>query len=709
MSRASDPVVPAVAGTPPAAPAAAHVVPDRDAWAAAGPPLVRRALAELAYEGLLRPEPDGASSPAGARGADPTDAYRVGLPAATWRFRAARGTFDTWRIVPGSVTREAVPGAAEADATAVPKATGVTGAADGPGASGHQAAAPAPLPRRTGTAEDPAADPVALLLDAAPVLGLAGGGLVDAVRDLQATRAADAHAATVRPDAATLADLSHVALEAHGDGHPCMVLNKGRLGFGPAALRAYAPEHAPDVRLVWLAVHPGRGVHHGEDDLDARGLREHQLDPDERAAFAARLDAVLAETGRPDDPPAGAWAWVPVHPFHLEHVVAPLFAGDLAAGRLVVLGEGRDRHRPLQSVRTLANVDRPDRHDVKLPLAIRNTLVWRGISPEHSAQAPRLSAWLAAETAADPLLRDSGFVALGEVAAVTVEHPALGRVPDLPYRWSEAGGAVFRTPVAAVLRDGERARSMAALTLVGRDGRALVAELVDRSGLSAEAWVARFLDALLPPLAHWLVRHGVAFCPHGENTVVLFDAADVPVRVAVKDLAEDVNLVPEHRPEHDGLHPDAAAVLLRWPVSDLRHALLSAVFAGHFRTFAPLLEEHGLLAEDRFWALVAGTLERTRRDDDPALREAFDAIGLFDATFERICLNREQLSGDDFHERAERDEGFDLHDGVVRNPLAGVDRAAAEEDVDALLGGAPGGRASHAAAAGTAAPVGVVR
>jgi aerobactin synthase len=611
---------------------------DPEAWRIAGARLLARAIGELAYEGLLRPVP----------GAAP-DAWSLALPAATYRFRATRDRFDGFVVDPGSVRRED-------DASA-----------DGP------------------TRAD---DPALLLRDAAPELGLAGGALVDALRDLAATRAADVHLARRRPSAAALADLEHVALEAHGEGHPRMVLNKGRLGFGPSDLRRYAPEHAPDVRLAWIAAHPDLAAHHG---LDAGAFAAAQLDEEERARFAARLREHAA--GDPSD-----WAWLPVHPFHLERELLGLLAEELATGRVVVLGTGADRHRPLQSVRTLANVDRPDRHDVKLPLAIRNTLVWRGLSAEHSAQAPALSAWLARAIEADDLLAESGFVALAERAAVTLRPSLVRGIPELPYRYAETGGAVLRQPVHEILQPGERARSLAALTLVGRDGRALVTELVARSGLDAETWLARLLDALLPPLVRFLVRHGVAFCPHGENTVVVLDGRDVPVRVAVKDLAEDVNLVPERRPEHDDLPAAAAAVLLRWPVGELRHSLLSALVAGHFRTFAPLVADHLGVPERAFWALVAGTLQRCRDDGDRELAARFDELGLFAPRFERIQLNREQLSGDAFHERAERDEGFDLAEGTVPSPLADVDRDAAAVRVADLLGGASSGRAALAGA-----------
>ncbi len=574
-------------------------------WQDAGRALLAKAIAELAYEEILRPQAD-----AGGHRVELSDGV-------AYRFLARRGPFGAWRVDASSIARLAAGAAAPAD------------------------------------------DPLRFVLDARHALGLAGPELADVIRELAATHAADAHLLRRRPTAAGLADLPYVELEAHGTGHPCMILNKGRLGFAASDVARYAPEAGRPLRLRWLAAHPDLARHHG---IGCDALTQRQLDAPVRAAFAAKLRRHAADSS--------GWAWLPVHPFHWDEAIAPLFAAQLAQGRMIVLGEAPDRHRALQSVRTLANVDRPDRLDVKLPLLIRNTLVWRGLAAAPSAAAPQISAWLQDIARRDAFL--SGrcrMVVLGEVASVTGRHPQLTVVPDTPYRFGELLGAVWRQPVSAVLEPGERARTMAALNAVGCDGRALVTELVARSGLDPEAWLARFLDVLLSPLLHWLHRYGVAFCPHGENTIVLFDAAEMPVGIAIKDLAEDVNLLPEALPEYASLPADADAVLHRWPARDLRHSILSAVFAGHFRFFGEIVERHLAVSEERFWELVGATV-RGYRDAFPELADRIAAFDLEAPHFERICLNREQLLGDGFHDRAERDEGFDLAHGTVANPLA---------------------------------------
>jgi aerobactin synthase len=589
----------------------------RDAWVQAGRRLLVKAVEEFAYEELIVPAPDpGAAAP---------DAYRLDLgDGIHWTFRAARGTFGTWRVDPASVRRHpAVPDGGE-----------------------------------TG--------PERLLLDARSVLGWDGVTTAEVLRELTATRRAEAEALTRARPAAELADLGHLDLEAYQDGHPCMLLNKGRLGFSASDAAAYAPETAGAVRLLWAAVHTGLAAYSGVTGLDAERLLSEELAPYTRERFTAALDAACAASGLP----ASEFVWLPVHPFHWDEAVATLFAPYLADGRIVPLGEGPDRYRPLQSIRTLANVDHPQRRNVKVPLLIRNTLVWRGLSTAPTEAAPDVTAWLHAVRESDPYLSEElRFHPLGEVASVAVRHPLYESVQDAPYRYHELLGAVWREPVAVVLGDRERARTMAALLKTGSDGRALVAELVARSHLAPRDWLERFFTALLPGLLHYLYRYGVAFCPHGENTVVLFDATDAPIGIAVKDFAEDVNLLPEALPEYARLSGRASALLLRWPAGELAHSLLSAVFAGHFRFFAPLVAEHLHVPEHEFWAMVRAEIERYHARF-PELADRFDAFGLLAPSFDRIALNREQLLGGGFHDRAEKDEGFDVAHGTVSNPLA---------------------------------------
>jgi len=573
-------------------------------WHEAGRALLARMIAELAYEELLVPVPDGAG-------------WRIDLPGGVaYTFAARRATFGAWRVDDRTVTRS-----------------------------------------EAGSAE-PAQDPIRFALEIREIVGLTGPVMAELVRDLIATQVADVRLRARALTVGELADLSHEDLEGHQTGHPCVFLNKGRLGFSASEAARYTPEAAGEFRLVWIAVAPELGSSHG---LGRAQLLAGELDDGTRAGFA---DRIVAAGGDPD-----AYHWLPVHPFQWDEAVAPLYAPQLATGQLVRLGESRDRYRPQQSVRTLTNLDQPHRRNVKVSLMIRNTLVWRGLSVAEAGCAPYTTTWLRSLREGDAYLRDECRIAmLGEVASVTVPHPVFAGVPDAPYRFHELLGAIWREPVASYLEPGERARTMASLLLTDRDGQAFVAELVRRSGLAPRDWLRAYLHALLPPILHYLYRYGACFTPHGENVVLIFDERDVPVGIALKDFGADVELLTEDLPEYALLPADVRAQLHRWSARELAHSVLSAICAGVFRFFAGLVEEQLGVPEHEFWALVRAEIV-AYHDRFPELSERFAWFGLLAPTFGRVRLNREMLLGGGFHDRSERDADFDVIEGVVANPL----------------------------------------
>lgn len=540
------------------------------------------------------------------------DGYRLTLGAAIYTFTAHRDAFTAWHVDAASIRRDGAP----------------------------------------------ATDPVRFFLDAREVAGFDAVTLSEIVCEVTSTWAAEARCLAAGRPVAELLDLSYAELEQHLPGHPVLVLNKGRIGLDADDLGRYAPEALRTLTLIWYAAHPDLATYTAEQGLDADLLLKEELTDEDRATF----EAALADVGDTSD-----WVWFPVHPYQDKTVVRTLFAAELAAGRLVRLGEGHTGYRPVQSIRSLVG---EGRRDVKTSLLMRNTLVWRGLGADATEAAPLASEWLGRLWAGDLELQETGIAFLREVATVVVRHPHFRDLPDAPYRYAELLGAVWRDPVERQLTAGEQARSLATLLYVDPDGQALVAELVRRSGLDPRAWVGSLCNAMLPGLLLCLTRHGVAFCPHGENTILVFEGT-VPTRILLKDFAEDITLLPGR--DYPGLDPVAEKVLVRWPLAEMAHSIISAVFTGHFRYLAPLMREQTGLPEAEFWAEVRAAL-LDWRDGYPALADAFDELGLLAPRYERIALNREQLTGGGFHDRAERDAEPDQMHGHIPNPLHALEQ-----------------------------------
>jgi siderophore synthetase component len=582
-----------------------HLPPelDEETWHRVGRRLLAKLLSEFAYEEVLTPEPDPTAGP---------DAYRLPLTAdITYRFHARRGAYGSWRVDPASIT--------------------------------------------------PTGDPFHFVSHAHDTaLAIEGDTLGHLVRELSATLAADARLDHTGATAAELADLDYAELEGHQTGHPWLVLNKGRLGFSATDAARWTPEARRAQSLPWIAVRKGPAAYRGTAGLeDPALLYARELDPDILRTFDAEL------TNRGLDP--ADYLYLPVHPWQWDEVVVPLFTPSIADRNIIPLTTDNDLRLPQQSIRTFLNTTRPDRHTVKLPLSILNTLVWRGLPTERTLAAPAVTAWVHALRDADPFLRDeTRVILLGEVASVTVEHPVYDHLPSVPYQYKELLGAIWREPLARHLAPGEHARTLAALLHTDREGRSFTAELVTRSGLAPHVWLRRLFAALLPPLLHFLYQYGTVFSPHGENAIVVFDDHDIPVRLAVKDFVDDINVSAERLPEHASMPEDVRAVLLTEEPAFLTQFIHSGLFIGVFRYLAPLCEDQLGVPEREFWTLVRDEILR-HHDRFPHLKERFAAFDLLLPRIDRLCLNRNRLHLDGYRDRPERPHAA-VH-GTVENPL----------------------------------------
>ncbi|MGQ4515508.1 IucA/IucC family protein [Streptomyces sp. DW26H14] len=584
-----------------------ELTPER--WQSASRRLLAKLLGEFAYEEIVEPVPDG---PEPGRYALVLD---DGRPLA---FRARRGAYGSWRVDPESLARRGPDG------------------------------------------ERPFTDPLRFLMLSHRLIGIDGDTLGHLIRELTTTVAADAALDHAAASAGRLADLGYAELEGYQTGHPWIVLNKGRVGFSATDTARWAPESRTPAALPWIAVSTRLAAYRGTGAVSRpEQLYGMELDGSVRAAF----DGVLR--GRGLDP--ADYLYLPVHPWQWDEVLVQLYAPAIAEGAIVPLPTDGDLRLPQQSIRTFVNIARPERHTVKLPLSILNTLVWRGLPTRRTLAAPAVTAWVLGLRDNDAFLRDETRVVLqGEVASVTVEHPLYDRLPEAPYQYKELLGAIWREPLLTSLAAGERARTLAALLHTDPDGRALTAELVERSGLAPEQWLRRLFHALLPPLLHFLYRYGTVFSPHGENAIVIFDEGEAPSRLAIKDFVDDVNVSSVPLPEHASMPDDVRDILLTEDPGFLTQFIHSGLFVGVFRFLAPLCEEQLGVPEAEFWSLVrAEILHHHARF--PELKDRFEIFDLLTPRIERLCLNRNRLHLDGYRDRAERPHAA-VH-GTVPNPL----------------------------------------
>jgi siderophore synthetase component len=525
---------------------------------------------------------------------------------------------------------------------------------------GHHRLDPGSLRWLVDGVEQPLPDVVDLLAIALPALGVDAPTTAGAIGEVANTVRSDAGQLARGRPAAELAKADSIEIESELRGHPWIVANKGRVGFGAEDLAHYAPEAARPFPVLWLAAAPGRA-----DTRQVSGLDHHTVVREQVGEEAwAELCQRAADNGLDPD----AATFVPVHPWQWRQRIVALHAGDLAAKDLVMLGEAPPRYRPQQSIRTLVDVDHPERRYLKLPLSILNTSVYRGLPRARTLAAPALTEWLTGLLGRDPFLRKTGLTLLGEVASASVAHRAFDRITNVPYQHTEMLGAIWRTSVAGHVGPGERALPLAALLHRDPHGTPLLQPIVEASGLDVAAWVDRLHQVTLPPLVHVLYRYGVTFSPHGQNCLLIL-GDDAPARLVVKDFVDDAMVSADPLPELRDLPTDVrrvlgdgleAPVLVQW----IQGGLLVCVH----RYLSELLEDCFGFPEAAFWASARRALTTYQERFADELTERFELFDLDAPAFVKLCLNRVRLFERGYRDDPERPVA--AASGWIDNPLA---------------------------------------
>jgi len=548
-------------------------------WDQANRALLKKALSELSHERLLTPLLRSGDAASGS--------YQLDAGPARYSFAARRLPLDHWDIEPSSISR--------------------TVAGD-----------PAPL------------DALDFVLEFRDALGVREEMLPVYLEEVTATlRSLATRYANERLSSADLLHGSFQELESGmNEGHPVFLANSGRVGFDLDDVARYAPESAARVRLVWLAAQRAQAEFNAVDDIGYEQLLEAELG----SATLARFRAVLEAKGLDWQ----AYVLMPVHPWQWFNKLALAFAGDIAHGRLVCLGESDDEYQAQQSVRTFFNLTSPSKHYVKTALSVLNMGFMRGLSPDYMRGTPAINAYLEGVLAADPLFSQKGFRLLKEVAAVGYRNQHFEALPAKSSH-KKMLAALWRESPLGHIAPGQRLMTMAALLHRDRNGVALLPLLVRASGLDPDTWLTRYLEAYLVPLLHCLYAYDLAFMPHGENLILVLEEHAV-VGVFMKDIGEEAAIM------------DAARVLpervqrLRVEVPDSMKwlSIFTDVFDGFFRFLSQILSSEMGYSTAQFWSRVRRSVADYQASQ-PELAYKFARYPAFASAYPHSCLNRLQL------------------------------------------------------------------
>lgn len=436
----------------------------------------------------------------------------------------------------------------------------------------------------------------------------------------------------------SLTDWEARVSEAH-PYHPCY---KSRIGFSLDDHLAYAPEFGPRFALVWIAVRRGLAEVCALPGQSYNEWLNQVLSPGERRRFAERLKADGLE---PED-----YEYMPVHPWQWANKLTADGASVLLADRsIVLLGEGEELYRPLQSIRTLANATSPGKPYVKTAINIVNTSALRVIGTHHIRNAPIISDWLHRIEANDPYLREEcNAVILREVAGAALRYKLL----PLPASnlLEDSVAAVFRESVEPYLKEGERAVPYTYVTHRQGDGTPAVDEWLKRYG--PDAWHRRLLEVTLNPQLHLLCKYGIGLESHGQN-MILIHRDGWPERIALRDLPGGIRCMAggdrfRDRPPLPDLHmkPDSPHPILTDSAEEVRDFWTDgSLHIQLHEVFLLLTEEYGM-EEKRLWETVRGIAE-SYRDRFPQWKDSIDLFRLTSLHIQVGRLTARKIWGDD--------------------------------------------------------------
>lgn len=505
-------------------------------------------------------------------------------------------------------------------------------------------------------------DSISLLLSIQEDADMTGSTTGHLVREYLHTLVADTHITEKSQTSEALTSLDYAELEGEMTGHPWITYNKGRIGFGYEDYLQFSPEKQEMINISWVAVHQEIGTFQSIEGLAYEQVIDQELGQAALRNFNERLKTMDLD---PEE-----YYFMPVHIWQWNHSIVPMFAAEIAKKKLIPLGEGEDEYLPQQSIRTFVNMTNKEKYHVKLPISILNTLVYRGLPGERTVIAPEVTKFMKDILEQDSFLKDECRLGLlGEVATMNVDHPIFNEVEDVPYQYLELLGVVFRESIYEEMNAGEHAITLASLLHVDHEGTPFVSILIEKSGLTAEEWVKRLVNALLPPLLHYLYQYGTVFSPHGQNTVLVLKDY-IPERTIMKDFVDDVNISDQLLPEFEPISDNLKQVLRTEAPEGLTQFILTGLFICHFRYLGDILEENEAFPESEFWRIVRNEI-LSYQERFPHLSERYRLFDLLSPSIRKLTLNRNRMFDYGYADGDDRPHASEF--GEVTNALYAVE------------------------------------
>jgi aerobactin synthase len=424
----------------------------------------------------------------------------------------------------------------------------------------------------------------------------------------------------------SMANMSGEEVQAYLNGHPKILLSKGRVGWGVEEMDNFAPESEKGVRLHWIAVRKDFVESSFDDQIDTEKLLLESFDKSEMDRF----DKILKEKNINFED----FYFMPVHPWQWNRFINIQYHNLVVAGNMVSLGILGDKYVPQISIRTLSNLHHPEKLDIKLPLTILNTSAVRGIPARYISIGAKLSRHLLSLCHEDELLKKYNTDVLVEKAGMSVKHELFSQISEVPYRYNEFLGAVWRESMASKQGPGELTILTGSLFYQDLEGNSLIGAYIKKSGLSKQEWLKQYFTVVILPLYHLQLKYGLGLVSHGQN-IILKMKNFRPHNVILKDFQGDLRLAQKsillERPDFS----EIAEKLDKLPANYLIHDLMTGHMVTVLRFVSEVMFVSVGLEEIEFYKILAMVVSEYLEDKtiDPELNFLNESV-------HRVLLNK---------------------------------------------------------------------
>ena len=352
--------------------------------------------------------------------------------------------------------------------------------------------------------------------------------------------------------------------------------------------------------------------------------------------------------------------YLPVHPWQWNRFIKIQYISMLADGSIVSLGIFGDIYIPQISIRTLSNISRPEKFDIKLPLSILNTSAIRGIPARYIGIGTKLSRYVQELCHKDKLLKEKNTDVLIEVAGMSVRHILYTQIKNSPYRYQEFLGVIWRESSASKIISNEKAIITGSLFYQDLNGQSLIGAYIKKSGMSMSAWLEAYFEVVVVPLYHLQLQYGLGLVAHGQN-IILRMKDFCPYGIILKDFQGDLRLSETSILNSREDFKLVAGKLDKMPANHLIHDLLTGHLVTVLRFISETMEESDNFKEIKFYQILSKVISNyTKTYKVP------EELNFLNKTIQRVLVNkvRFKIGYGDSSERPRPMVGEDLQNPI---------------------------------------------